>query len=200
MKSHRYSWIGLILLGAFLLNACGSKPAAVIPPLSAALSELQGTVLAKQAGGADFTRVAGGFILEQNGQIKTGDDGRVRLDLSTGTIFRLAPSSLFTLVSNTPTSNGLSSQLKLEAGKLWVILNGGSVDVDTPSGVASVRGSYLMVEILPDGAIKLTCLEGQCHLHNDSGDYPLSTGQDAIVLNVKSAPFVQQMSEQDLQD
>lgn len=199
MKRDSFLLVYAFLSFSLLLNACGSKPAA-IPPLSAALSELQGTVLAKQAGQSDFTRVPSGFVLEQNGQVQTGDDGRVRLDLSTGTIFRVAPSSLFTLVSNTPTDKGLASKLNLEKGKIWIILSGGSVDVETPSGVASVRGSYLMVEVIDNGAIKLTCLEGDCNLRNDSGDFPLITGQTAIVLNAQIPPFIQNMTDQEVQE
>lgn len=199
MKRSPFFIVYVVLFFSLLLNACGPK-AAAIPPLSAALSELQGTVLAKQADQADFSRVSSGFVLQQNGQIQTGDDGRVRLDLSTGTIFRVAPSSLFTLVSNTQTDQGLASHLKLNAGKLWIILKGGSVDVETPSGVASVRGSYLMVEVIDNGAVKLTCLEGDCNLHNDSGDFPLTTGQTAIVLNAQVPPFIQAMTDQEVQE
>lgn len=72
--------------------------------------------------------------------------------------------------------------------------------METPSGVASVRGSYLMVEVIDNGAIKLTCLEGDCGLHNDSGDFPLTTGQTAIVLNAQLPPFIQAMTDQEVQE
>jgi hypothetical protein len=189
----------ILLLLSLLVSACGPK-ATTIPPLNAALSELQGTVLAKQSGQADFTRVSGGFVLQQNGQLQTGDDGRVRLDLSTGTIIRISHSSLFTLVSNTPnSSNSLSSNFKLDIGQIFIILNSGSADVQTPSGVASVRGSYLMVQVVEGGGVKLTCLEGNCNIKNDSGDFPLTTGQSAFILNANTAPFVQTMSDAEVQ-
>jgi hypothetical protein len=74
------------------------------------------------------------------------DDGRVRLDLSSGTIIRVAPSSLFTLTSNNEGDGGLLTKIKMEVGKIFIILNGGRADVETPSGVASVRGSYMKVK------------------------------------------------------
>ena len=44
-----------------------------------------------------------------------------------------------------------------------MILSGGSLEVETPSGVASVLGSYLKVEFDPEGeTLELTCLEGDC--------------------------------------
>jgi len=190
--------IFILLSLSLILSACGKK-AAPIPPLSAALSELQGTVMGKQTGQSDYTRVASGYVLEQNGEIKTEDDGRVRLDLSTGTIVRIAPSSLFTLVSNVPTANNsLSSTFKLDLGQIWIVLSSGTADVQTPSGVASVRGSYLMVEVVPGGGVKLTCLEGSCNIQNASGNFPLTTGQSAFILNTQTAPFIQTMTEDEV--
>lgn len=199
MKRKPIVFICILLSFTIIFTACAPK-ATAIPPLSAAFSELQGTVMAKQTGQADFTRVSNGFILEQNGEIQTGDDGRVRLDLSTGTIIRIAPSSLFSLISNTPTGNSLASSFKLDIGRIWIVLTSGSANVQTPSGVASVLGSYLMVEVVEGGGIKLTCLEGSCNIKNESGDFPLVTGQSAFVLNAQTPPFVQQMSEQEVQE
>lgn len=68
MKRGSSLFVFVLLSFSLLLNACGPKTSA-IPPLSAALSELQGTVLAKQADQTDFTRVSSGFVLQQNGQI-----------------------------------------------------------------------------------------------------------------------------------
>jgi|GEM_PF-6577192 len=195
------NFIVVVLSLSVMLSACGRQATAIpaIPPLSAALSELQGTVMAKQSGQSDFTHISGGYVLGQNGEIQTGDDGRVRLDLSTGTIIRIAPTSLFTLISNTPTGNSLSSSFKLDLGRIWIILTGGTADVQTPSGVASVRGSYLMVEVVSGGGVKLTCLEGTCNIKNASGDFPLITGQSAFILNAQTPPFVQTMTEAEIQ-
>ena len=127
------------------LSGCQTKEAS--SPLSASLSELTGLVEMKQAGQDDFAPAAADTVLEVNGQIKTGDNGRVRLDLSSGTIIRVSPSSSFTLTSNDEVEGGLLTKIKLEAGKIFVILNGGQTDVETPSGVASVRGSYLKLTL-----------------------------------------------------
>ncbi len=145
-----------------LVSAC-APAAPEAGPLTGKLSELSGTVDGKLAGQSDFAPVKADDILQVNDQVQTGVDGRLRVDLSSGTILRVAPSSLFTLVSNEPVEGGLATKLKLELGRIYVILSGGSMDVDTPSGVASVVGSWMMVEIDPlTQDVTITCLEGDC--------------------------------------
>ncbi len=120
--------------------------------------------------------------LQLSGSIQTGDDGHVRLDLSTGTIIRMAPSSLFTLTSNQPSNGSLSTQLNLTLGEIFIILKGGTASVNTPSGVASVHGSYLSVFIDPaTHTITVTCLEGSCSAGNSAGNTDFGTGQEVML-------------------
>jgi hypothetical protein len=187
-----------IIIGC-LLSACQKGSQAEIPPLTATLSDLQGTVLIKKSGATNL-EFASDQHLAENDQVVTGDDGRARLDLSTGAIVRIAPSSLFTLISNAEGPDGVKTSVKLDAGHLWIILNGGSAEVETPSGVASVRGSYLSVEVLPGGGIHFTCLEGDCRLKNESGEYFLKTGESATVENAQEPPLVERMTEEEVEE
>lgn len=188
----------------FLTSACQPAPA-TNSPLSAGLTELSGAVGMKQAEESDFVQATMGMNLLTNGQIQTGEDGRVRLDLSSGTIFRIVPSTLFTLQSNEQTSDGLATRLKLEIGKIFIILNGGSMDVETPSGVASVLGSYMMVEVDPQTKdAYITCLEGNCSATNPAGTVKFTDGEKTILFHPGSdgkyeAPVLQNMTEEDFQ-
>jgi hypothetical protein len=188
---------GLVIICCFLLYACQPDTQNQVPPLSATMTDLQGTVLIKKSGETNM-QFASDQILEENDQVVTGDDGRVRVDLSTGTIIRVAPSSLFTLLNNQAGPDGVNTSIKLDAGNLWIILNGGSAEVETPSGVASVRGSYLMVAVLPGGGIHLTCLEGDCRIKNESGEFFLTTGESALVENAQEAPVVERMTDEEV--
>ncbi|MEK6220845.1 MAG: DUF3048 C-terminal domain-containing protein, partial [Chloroflexota bacterium] len=71
----------------------------------------------------------------------------------------------------------------LDFGKIWVILNGGQMNVDTESGVASVSGSYMSVEKTADG-VSITCLEGTCVLGEGDNKIVLTEGQTAKVTGV----------------
>ena len=194
----------LVIIGV-ILTGCQTKEET--SPLSAGLSELTGLVEMKQAGQDAFTQAAADAVLEVNGQIQTGDDGRVRLDLSSGTIIRVAPSSFFTLTSNDEVEGGLLTKIKLEAGKIFIVLNGGQTDVETPSGVASVRGSYLKVEVDPvTKDIHITCLEGTCSATNPNGEQIIFTnGQSVILFHQESdgswkSPLLGDMTMEDFEE
>jgi hypothetical protein len=190
--------LGLLLL----LSACQpSQPTQNAVSLTALFSELSGGVNAKQADAADFSPAQNGDELFVNGQARTGEDGRARLDLSSGTIVRVAPASLFTLESNEPAEGGLVTKIKLELGRIFIILNGGSLDVESPSGVASVRGSYMMVNIDPvTKDVVITCLEGNC----TAGGIQFTDGQkitfrfDPATGNYR-APLIEDMDANDFQ-
>lgn len=192
------------LIGVMLLSAC--KQDAVSSSVSAALSELVGKVDMKPADSEAFAPADANSILEPNGQVQTGDDGRVRLDLSTGTIIRIASSSSFTLTSNEEGGDGLITKIKLTAGKIFIILNGGLAEVETPSGVASVRGSYMKVEVDTDsGDVYVTCLEGDCSAENPAGSVSFTQGQKTVLFHKDEngnwqVPGVEPMTPQDFQE
>lgn len=178
-------YLPLILLVALFLSGCGSPTTAtdtVVPDFSASLTEIEGLVEMKNPDQADFTAAANGDSLQVLGQVRTGADGRAAIKLSTGSIVRVAPSTLFTLEINETAEVGLFTQLKLEAGKLWIVLNGGSIDVNTPSGVATVRGSYMMVWVDPGtGDVWVDCLEGWCQAGNGTATLDLIASQGGVL-------------------
>lgn len=194
------------ILMALLLLASACQPAeptaAPASPLTGTLSELQGKVDGKKNSQEQFQPITAGTILAVSDQVQTGEDGHVRIDLSSGTIVRLVPSTLFTLASNEETTGGLATKLKLEIGRIFIILKGGSMEVETPSGVASVLGSYMMVSVDPQTLdVFVTCLEGNCHAGNPAGAVDFTGGQKTVLFHSNpNAPKVEDMSEQDFQD
>ena len=192
-------------LGACTPKSTQTQSTAVAPEtlsmVSAVLSEITGKVEIKQVGQVGFAPAHVDAFLNENGQVQTGDDGRVRLNLSTGTIVRVAPASLFTLVSNKQSDEGLKTHLELTLGKLFIILNGGSMDVDTPTGTAAVRGSYMSVSYNPTtGEVRVTCLEGHCSLASTGGSVDITAGQTAVITGFGLPPEVGEMSDQDIQE
>jgi hypothetical protein len=192
----------LLFIIVFILSAC-SRPSPSageeLPPLTARMSDLQGTVQIRTSG-SEVLQEAGSQTLQENDQILTGEDGRVRLDLSTGAIIRIASSTVFTLTGISNQADGVNANLKVDIGRIWIILQGGSVDVETPSGVASVRGSYLMVTVAPSGEVLLTCLEGDCRFTNESGEHILAEGDIAVIKNAQVPPLMEQMTAEQVEE
>ena len=202
MKVKKYF---LLMLVFVTLVACGLFPAGVarptptspapaapapsdtpffapVPPPEAfaRIPELQGGVKAKQPTDSDFLDAFVGMVLPSLSQVRTLADGRARLDLSTGTIVRVTPNSSFTIAVKNPDPQNLWVRFQLSIGQLFVILKGGSVEVETPSGVATVRGSFMSVFIdQKTGDALVQCLEGVCQLVTRAGAFSLSTGRTA---------------------
>ena len=204
---NRKTTLFLLVIALALFAASCQKKQEAQSPLSAALSELSGKVDAKQAADSAFAPATAGTVLQANGQIQTGDNGRVRLDLSSGTIIRVTPSSIFTLTSNEEVEGGLATKIKLDLGKIFIILNGGTADVETPSGVASVRGSYMKVEVDPETMdIYVTCLEGNCSVSNPAGTVDFTNGEKVILFHQDpatgkwTAPNVEPMTQEEFNE
>lgn len=204
--------LAALLLLTFVLGACASSaypaqgestqppagsestaPAESTPPENsgpapaareAVLSEFENEVVVRAAFEGEFIPAEIGFIIQQGGGLQTGETGRARLDLKPeGTIVRVAPNSAFTLPQIVETDGEPKTTLDLFFGKIFILLNGGSVDVQTPSGVASVRGSLLSVSFDPvNGRIQAACLEGHCALQNEGGNVvEIEEGESAFV-------------------
>jgi hypothetical protein len=168
---------------------------------TATLSEITGRVLAREAQDSSFSQSTPGYILKALGQVQTQIDGKVRLDFPTGTLLRLGPSTLFTMQPSQVSSQGLIVQVQLLVGRLWIILRGGSLQVQTKSGVAAVLGSLMSVDYNSDsGATTITCLEGHCSLSDQVGTVEITTGQTANITDPNQPAQVGHMTDQDYQD
>jgi hypothetical protein len=195
-RTKKVLFLASLLLAILACATSNTASTVADSPITATLSEITGSVNAKQPADGDFSAAQNGMVLNPGSELQTGDDGRARLDLSDGTILRAGPSSHYKLKSIENTDNGLTTQVELLTGKLWILLKTGSIEVETPSGVASVRGSYLSVDT-NGNSIRITCLEGDCSLGNQSGTTKLVAGQSAIIKNIEEAPTVDRMSEED---
>ena len=177
-------------------------------PLSAILNEIQGEVEAMLPGDSSFSSAKNGTVLPEKSQVMTLEESYARLDLSTGTIIRMAPLSLFTITDNEEMDEGgLLTRLHLIAGQLWVILTKGIVEIETPSGLASVHGSYMMVSIEEETQDTLiSCLEGVCEVVIPSGRFVLGSGEKtrlshfAAVNGETAAPIIERLTEDELRE
>ena len=133
----------------------------------------------------EYAPASTGLLVSTGGAVRTGEDGRARLDLLPEiTIIRVAPSTIFSIPELKEQDNEPFSFLELFIGQIYIILSGGELQVKTPSGVASVRGSMLGVSYDPKtGAMTASCLEGHCSLQNKAGRIDLVGGQAADILD-----------------
>ncbi|KAF0107414.1 MAG: hypothetical protein FD146_1892 [Anaerolineaceae bacterium] len=169
------------LLLAVLLGACqpGATPTPEAEARTAVISEIDNDIQSRPTEAGEYASAAVGQSLQVGGQARSGEESRARLDLMPeATIIRLGPSTEFTLTGLRTDAASPSTRLKLLAGEVWIILNGGTLEVETDLGIASVRGSLMGVLYDPAAMLmKITCLEGICSLSNDAGATDLTDGQ-----------------------
>jgi len=172
-----------------LLAACSAPPTVTPAARQATLSELVKEVTVRASAAGEIGPASEGQVIGPGGLARTGTDSKVRLDLTEGTIIRLAPQSEFTLTELNDDPAQPLTRLSLAAGQLWVILSNGELEVETPLGAATVRGSYLGVNFDPDqNTLRVTCLEGHCNLSNNAGATALTDGQAAEVTSGNTPP------------
>ena len=109
------------------------------------------------------------------------------------TIVRLGENSHFVLTGLSGTNTKPTTTLSVIVGEIWVMLNsalnGGSFDVETPVGVAAVRGSSVSVDYdLTSDSVIVSCLEGDCSLRNQAGAVNLQAEQETHIARRNQAP------------
>lgn len=170
-----------LLIIILLLTACGKTSVDESARL-ATFTLLLNDVQARITENADLEPAILGDSLQVGGQAQSGDDSRARLDLlPEGTIVRIGPNTQFTLESLNDDTANPSTKLRLDFGQLWIILNGGSLEVESDYGNAAVRGSYMSVNFDSETGLTVTCLEGHCDLSNDAGTVNLTGGQTSNI-------------------
>lgn len=201
MKNNKYFLLLIISILALSAIRCSAAdaPAGDAEPLTAGLNEISGTVRILNPTAGELVDASNGSQIESGDQVVTDVDSRVRVDISDGSIIRVGPLSSFTLTDIGNEDGKLKGSFQLDVGSLWIILKGGEVKVDTPSGLASVRGSYLYIFVHPgEKNTFVTCLEGECELVNSVGKVKMVAGQTAKVINSKTDPELGQMSAEDV--
>jgi FecR protein len=202
----------LVMLGMILLSC--SFPIGQIKPdtpqdaesdamnlTEARLTSIAGEVLSRLPEQNTFVAVSAPVILPVKSQVKTLEDSQARLDLATGTIVRLGPNTLFTLEVQQDGNAGLFTRIWMDVGKVWVILNGGSLEIETPSGLAAVRGSYMSVEYYPEKEdLTVTCLEGHCSIQNEMGKMNMIAGEACDIEALGEPPHGRMMNKEEMND
>jgi len=154
----------------------------VKPERDAAITAVSNQAQARTTIQEEFVPAEEGMVIFTGGSVQTFENSRASLNLHPDeTTIRVGPNSIFSLQTLTETDEA-TSHIKLDIGQIWILLSKGSLDVETPSGVASVRGSMLGVFYDPVlNTMEASCLEGHCSLENEYGKVELTDGQISII-------------------
>jgi hypothetical protein len=130
------------------------------------LEIINADVLVKQDG-LPYHLVTGDIILKEGDSVKTDFNGEAEILIADGAIIRLAPET--ELVINKANLESLWKQdvnVSLSTGKIWfriikIFDDGSSWEVETPTVVATVRGTAFGMEMMEDGELDFLVAESE---------------------------------------
>lgn len=171
----------------------------------ATISPVQGEVFWREETDKDWDAILNEQGLDSGNQVLTRLEGRARIEYFDGIIVRVGPHTLFTVSEQTQTQElNLISRIRLLMGQIF-IKHGegyyhGKFEIETPSGLAAVKGTMMSVQVTADGQTLVTCLEGICSLSNDKGLVTLTAGQGASIEEEDQPPQFAEIEDWQLND
>jgi len=122
-----------------------------------------GTVQVKHAG-ESWTTAESGMDLYESDSIKTGDNSNASIILFKSSIIRLDSNTEVTIKELIKNADETSVTIQQDAGRIWNTVSGVSgidnYDVETPTAVASVRGTTFDMEVDEEGITVVNVLKG----------------------------------------
>jgi hypothetical protein len=141
----------------------------------ATLDIMAGRAEVQRAGAEGFQAARDGVGLRPGDTIRTPPDGRVTIEYFDGSITRLDHATTFTLqeLADEPDGDSVVEALQTSGSTFSrvVELTGSQsrFDVETPTAVASVRGTVFFTQILEDQTARIGVLDGEVLVSGEDG-------------------------------
>ncbi len=143
-----------------------AEPSPIPEGRTATIVDVQGKVEVREDSGAKFANAVLGQILQPGASIRTDNFGQATLQMTEGTIIHVSRATTFEFTEIGADLNSPKTILNMSFGDVLVILGQAlgqsKFEVQTPLGVASVRGSAFTVQFSnnpPPPQLKMTCIE-----------------------------------------
>jgi VCBS repeat-containing protein len=191
MHKKLLSIVALIILAASTLVGCSEAPSG--SSTLTILSITEGDVFVMKAGADDWTEATIEMTLEVGDTIKTGDDSGAEITFFDGSTIELEADTQIEITSlHTSPDTGtktitLMQTIGTTVSRVTALLDPASTyAVETPSGVAAVRGTIMIVRIVfddpdyEDGTVLIANLEGHTHWIGRGEELQFSEGAQII--------------------
>jgi len=159
-----------LLAAAFCLSATISIPLFASDSKGIALAlKVTGDVKLKKAGTDRTIPLKFGTVLDNGDWIRTGDDGFVVMIFTDDkSQLKLNARTEVTIEGKRDGSANISKRISLEVGQLLAKVDQqkGTMQIATPTSVASVKGTEFWVIVFDDGTTQVVTLEGLVELLN----------------------------------
>lgn len=166
----RTNFIPLLLI-SFLILSLTSQPAFSATETKAIALALKssGDVKFKKAGTDRILPLKFGSTLDDGDWIRTGDDGFVTLMFTDDkSQIKISAKTEVVIEGKRDANSNISKRVKMEVGQLLAKVQEqrGTLQIATPTSVASVKGTEFWVVVFEDGTTQVITLEGLVELLN----------------------------------
>jgi hypothetical protein len=173
-----------VLFLVFGMSACGSKVAAFAP--LTVLSIVGGNVQVLKAGSNDWGSGKEGMTLETGYKIKTDSGSKASITFFDGSVIELNGNTEISLDQILNKSNSSPKTIKIgqkigeTTSRVVKLVDPASrYEVDSPSGVAAVRGSTMVVNVTADGTTQVYNVEGTISLTAQGKEVAITAGSNS---------------------
>jgi hypothetical protein len=121
---------------------------------------------------------------------------------SDGSLLRVNPGSQLRIRSERE-GGSLMRTLELEFGEVWARVHrseGSGFHVQTPSGVAAVKGTEFLVRVDPEGRTTVLTLEGIVTFFNAGGSVDVTAGRRVSVASSDEPPVAEPATAEELRE
>ncbi len=179
-----------IMAGANFSNAkdgaSDAKPAAA-PPVEKDIALVLKTAGQVQINGANgaWQNAPKGTRLNAGTQVRTGSESLAAIVFTDDkSLLKVRSNSQVAINGKRETSAGgrIAKTIAMQFGELWTKVTKGTASfrIETPSGVAAVKGTIFYAIITNDGKFMIVCLDGLVELINQFGKALVKAGETGI--------------------
>ena len=175
MKILKYTSI-LLLLGLFCFtNVYASRDVALVLKVSGK-AEIK-------SGSTGWTPLGRGTRLHGGDQIRTGDQTLVAIVFTDDKSMLKVRSQSQVTINGERSKAGVTKRINMGIGQLWakVTPGGAGFRIETPTGVAAVKGTEFYVNLGLDGLMEVIGVEGIVQLGGRLGNVNVGAGQKGVL-------------------
>ena len=162
----------------------------------ALLLKITGSVEINKANPGGWQKGVRGMRLNSGDKIRTGDNSMATVIFTDDkSLLKIRSASEVTL-SGERENRTITKKLTMEIGQMWakVQQGGGGFQMETPSGVAAVKGTEWYGLVFEDGTSTFIVLDGIVELLNQFGQDMVEAGQTGT-MSKETAPLIEETGE-----
>jgi len=187
----------LVILCAVITNSAWAEAKRPV----AALKEVVGIAKIHRADTKQNMSASVGAILYNSDRLNTSSRASVALLFIDGSMLKIKENSEVTISAQRKNENQLDTKVDMPLGEIWakVTRRDSKFDIETPSSVASVKGTEFSLSVDENGITNLFVFDGLVEFQNELGKVMVRRNQKSTIQPNQAPEEPKKMSKKDKQ-